>query len=342
MKNGQLLDPTGDFSQWTGKELDETYEDAGLQKKLVEISKDFYNTKVAAGCEISKKIGNTYTASVYMNMAGLICSEGSKLASKSITLFSYGSGALASMFSIIPSETGSGSSSSFTLKRMQEQLNIKNRLANREELSPIDLATALKVREAGLHPELPYTPKFLVENMVPGTYYLDEITKNYERVYKRKPLDDMRSTGLPLMSLDDYASLSPTGSDKLSNKLSKMTFNSNPNPNPGNSTKPPRDPNSSKNGINGLGPQLELQTGLGIRRNETQIWSSGRPNKCVVVTGIAAALPGRNKEVFEKGVNNVRRIIEGESFIGPIPDSVKDSNPNANPSHLLYLSWDEV
>ena len=62
----------------------------------------------------------------------------------------------------------------------------------------------------------------------------------------------------------------------------------------------------------------------GLRRNETQVWASGRPIVRVVVTGVAAALPGRTKDVFAKGVNNIQRIIDGEQCIGPIPDIVKD------------------
>ena len=62
-----------------------------------------------------------------------------------------------------------------------------------------------------------------------------------------------------------------------------------------------------------------------IPRSDTEVWASGRPNVKVVVTGISAALPGRNGDVFTPGVNNIRRIIDGECFISPIPDSVKDA-----------------
>jgi len=65
-----------------------------------------------------------------------------------------------------------------------------------------------------------------------------------------------------------------------------------------------------------------------VGRNKTQIWASGRPMISVVVTGIAAALPGRDRDVFpdvkEGGLTNVQRIIAGEMFISPIPEAVKD------------------
>ena len=50
-----------------------------------------------------------------------------------------------------------------------------------------------------------------------------------------------------------------------------------------------------------------------------------RPSVNVVITGISAALPGRNADVFTPGVNNIRRIIDGECFITQIPDHVKDA-----------------
>jgi 3-hydroxy-3-methylglutaryl CoA synthase len=67
-----------------------------------------YKQKVSTGCEISKNTGNTYTASVYMNLAGLVSAEGASLDKKSVVLFSYGSGAMASMFNILPSASGCG------------------------------------------------------------------------------------------------------------------------------------------------------------------------------------------------------------------------------------------
>ena len=62
-----------------------------------------------------------------------------------------------------------------------------------------------------------------------------------------------------------------------------------------------------------------------IPRSETQVWASGRPNVSVVITGVSAALPGRDGAVFTPGMDNIQRIINGETFIAPIPDAVKDA-----------------
>ena len=61
-----------------------------------------------------------------------------------------------------------------------------------------------------------------------------------------------------------------------------------------------------------------------------QVWASGRPIVRVVVTGVAAALPGRTTDVFAPNVNNIQRIINGEQFIGPIPDVVRDAMLDKN------------
>jgi hypothetical protein len=62
-----------------------------------------------------------------------------------------------------------------------------------------------------------------------------------------------------------------------------------------------------------------------IVRSETRVWASGKPNVRVVITGVSAALPGRDGEVFTPGVDNIQRILSGENFISAVPDRVKDA-----------------
>ena len=299
---GRLADTKGDYAKWLDLPLDETYEDKELEIKLRDIAMPLYQEKVATGCEISKCIGNTYTASVYMNLACLVSSEGGKLDGKTVTLFSYGSGAMASMLSIMPTAHGSASSSAFTLLRMQKALDIRTRLASREKHNPSDLTVALSVREKSSL-SVPYSPVFSIENMYPGTYYLEEINAEYERIYCRKPLDDVRFIGGPLLAdsgaTDEEDDTFKAVSTDLNRRLSFA------------------ESAEESKAIMGASP--------GLKRNQTMVWASGKPNVKVVVTGIAAALPGRTKDVFSKGVSNVQRIIAGETCIGPIPTEVKDS-----------------
>jgi hydroxymethylglutaryl-CoA synthase len=97
-------------------------------------------SKVALGCELSKQIGNTYTASVYMNLACLVSSLGEKLVGQNVVLFSYGSGALATMLDVVPC---SSSDSRFSLAIMQKNLNVAERLKERVEKRPEDMTNAL-------------------------------------------------------------------------------------------------------------------------------------------------------------------------------------------------------
>lgn len=169
---------------WKGVDAASTYEDRALEGALKGVAGPVYKQKVAAGCELSRQIGNTYTASVYMNLAMLVSTFGAELSGKTVTLFSYGSGALASMLSILP--TGDcDCDARFSLAKMQQALSISERLALRTLASPDDLTAALKAREAA-HGVAPFTPAGSVDALLPGTYYLQSISAAYERQYARK------------------------------------------------------------------------------------------------------------------------------------------------------------
>lgn len=130
---------TEELTQWLGATRDSTFEDKDLEATLKTISKEHFAAKVLPACVLSKQIGNTYTASVYMNLANLISSYGPTLLDKTVTLFSYGSGALASMFEIIPRACGGR----FTLEKMQRALSVEQRLASRIYSTPELLSQGL-------------------------------------------------------------------------------------------------------------------------------------------------------------------------------------------------------
>lgn len=169
-------------SKWLSMPVEKTYEDKELETALKAASSAGYKAKVDISCTTSKKVGNTYTASVWLNLATLVSTLGNELLGKNVTLFSYGSGALASMLAIIPRDCGDAK---FNLAGIQQQLSIAARLAGREKLTPNDLTVALQAREAS-HGKVPFVPTFSIDKLSPGTYYLDEITAKNERIYKRK------------------------------------------------------------------------------------------------------------------------------------------------------------
>jgi len=181
-----ILDGKKLLSKWTNVAIGDTYEDKALESTLKTIATPLYNRQVAPSCELSKNIGNTYTASVYMNLANLVSEFGPSLHEKAVTLFSYGSGALASIFSIHPSTSPTEVDARFSLQTMQSVLQISQRLQQRLKRTPQDLTLALMAREKSHAGSSSFKPTYSIDDLVVGAYYLEEITPSYERIYRRK------------------------------------------------------------------------------------------------------------------------------------------------------------
>jgi hydroxymethylglutaryl-CoA synthase len=89
------------LEKWTSVPLDETYSDRDLENALKTVSASSYQKRLTDANFASKNIGNTYTASVFMGLASLIDRAGRRgdlVSGKNVCVFSYGSGALASMY----------------------------------------------------------------------------------------------------------------------------------------------------------------------------------------------------------------------------------------------------
>ena len=327
------LSPNG-VEKWLQSSPESTYEDKDLDLLLRNLSQTMFNTKVAPSCELSKQIGNTYTASVYMNLADLISRQGDLLQGKTIVLFSYGSGALASMFEISVASRPL-CAQQFSLSKMQKALSISTRLASRTCRTPEDLTEALRTRENS-HGFSPYNPTYDIECLFPGTFYLSEITVAFERVYARVPVTAVRRIDGPLkrLSVDNSNSSNPSCTDAtddegvtidtpdeaplstVSSALERATISSPPRPLLSNGS--PLQPSAPFNGYQPL---------KGIQRSQTVVWASGRQTVHVVVTGVSAAVPG---SAHRPGVDSITRIISGESFIAPVPAAVRADMLNKN------------
>lgn len=86
---------------WVEKPLEETYTDRELDNVLKTLSSVAFREKLTDANMASKLIGNTYTASIFFGLASLIDRVGRRgelTPGKTIAMFSYGSGALASMY----------------------------------------------------------------------------------------------------------------------------------------------------------------------------------------------------------------------------------------------------
>lgn len=89
------------LEEWLSKPIEETYYDKALEKVLKTVSAKAYAERFSASNAASILIGNTYTASVFLGLASLIDKAGrtGELSpGKLVGMFSYGSGALATMY----------------------------------------------------------------------------------------------------------------------------------------------------------------------------------------------------------------------------------------------------
>ena len=165
------------------KPIEDTYSDKGLEDTLKSISKASYSHRLTDANAASKIVGNTYTASVFLGLASLIDKAGSRgdlTPGKTAVVFSYGSGALATMYRLhvrtptTSSSAACGGSSEriFTIEEMAQKLNLSARLATREEVHPQELDLALETRARMHRCGAPYSPVYpTVGRMFPGMSY---------------------------------------------------------------------------------------------------------------------------------------------------------------------------
>lgn len=89
------------LQEWLTKPIEETHNDRALDGVLKKVSAASFQQRLYDANRASQLVGNTYTASVFLGLASLIDRAGSRgelTPGKSVVLFSYGSGALATMY----------------------------------------------------------------------------------------------------------------------------------------------------------------------------------------------------------------------------------------------------
>ena len=162
--------------EYLTKPIEETYNDKVLEGKLKSISKASYEQRLTDSNAASKLVGNTYTASVFLGLASLIDRAGERgdlTDGKSMVVFSYGSGALATMYRLhVRTPTGS-EGRVFTINDMVKNLKLSERLESREEVHPSELDLALETRARMHRSGAPYSPVYpTVGRMFPGRFIL--------------------------------------------------------------------------------------------------------------------------------------------------------------------------
>jgi hydroxymethylglutaryl-CoA synthase len=122
-----------------------------------------YEAQVASSLGLNARIGNVYTASLYLALAGLLHGEADTLAGQRIGLLSYGSGCAAEFYSGVVGEKAA---------RRMAQAGIETVMASRERISVAEYERIMN---------LPYEEP---EALAPaaGTFRLAEI-RDHKRIY---------------------------------------------------------------------------------------------------------------------------------------------------------------
>jgi len=279
-------DEDNPLSEWLDKPIEDTYSDKALEGVLKKLSASSFQKRLTDPNAASRDIGNTYTASVFFGLASLIDKAGGRgdlTPGKTAVVFSYGSGALATMYRLhVRSPT---TQTRFTIPKMVSALSLSDRLASREEVHPSELDHALETRARMHRAGAPYSPVYpTVGRLFPGTYYLNGIDAKWTRTYSRVPLDakmDKKGTSLAppiVLRLEkrDEVSCPVTG------KLKVLTDSED------------------------LGTDLHIEA---------------RRRIACVITGVSAGLPGLDGAVFRP--DNLDRLVRGENCITPISGQTK-------------------
>jgi hydroxymethylglutaryl-CoA synthase len=89
------------LAEWLAKPIEETYTDRNLETALKNLSALSFKKRLVDANVASREVGNTYTASVFLGLSSLVDRVGRRgelIPGKKIVVFSYGSGALATMY----------------------------------------------------------------------------------------------------------------------------------------------------------------------------------------------------------------------------------------------------
>ncbi|KAJ1636891.1 hydroxymethylglutaryl-CoA synthase [Pavlovales sp. CCMP2436] len=193
VRNPTTCDPalSSALAQWHPDSVSPstTYADRGLDTALKKASAEVYNAMCAPSAQLSKEIGNSYTGALWMNLVSLVSNVRADLVGKNVFMFSYGSGSLATAFSIMARVPSAAQKPQFSCQAIAETIDLHARLSARTEMSPAEFTAALLLRETS-HGAAPYAPTEAAETVTPGAFYIDEINSAHHRIYVQRPLAD--------------------------------------------------------------------------------------------------------------------------------------------------------
>ncbi len=251
-----------------------------------------YTSKAEICSEILQNIGNCNGVTSLLGLAYMISTMRTSICGKNILLFFNSNDT--SIF--IEANVSQDENSVTEIGIMSKTLSIRERLAARMSIQPAEFFVNMESLGNSASNKGMKSPRWPQSYITDGSYYIDvngELTRRENHSLTNSlPIDTSvcRSNSTDSYNIGNIGSgnNTPTTNNFYSNSLSSSSSN-----------------------------------GGGLRRNKTYVWASGRPGINVVVTGVAAALPGRDKDVFKDGRKNIYRIIQGEQLIDAIPDQVK-------------------
>ncbi|XP_072215017.1 hydroxymethylglutaryl-CoA synthase, cytoplasmic isoform X1 [Excalfactoria chinensis] len=166
--------------------LEDTYFDRDVEKAFMKASAELFNQKTKASLLVSNQNGNMYTPSVYGCLASLLAQYPPEhLAGQRISVFSYGSGFAATLYSIRVTQDATPGSA---LDKITASLSdLKARLDSRKCIAPDVFAENMKIRQE-THHLANYIPQCSVEDLFEGTWYLVRVDEKHRRTYARRPV----------------------------------------------------------------------------------------------------------------------------------------------------------
>lgn len=149
-----------------------------LEKTFIAVAASDYKKRVMPGMSLAKRCGNMYTGSLYGGLASVISNvEPSELAGKRIAMFAYGSGCASSFYAIrVKGDTS----------EIREKIDLAHRIKSMKVVPCQEYVDALKLREKN-HNAAEYAPAGSLDNLWPGSYYLEGIDSKYRRKYAIVP-----------------------------------------------------------------------------------------------------------------------------------------------------------
>ncbi|KAI3378833.1 hypothetical protein SNEBB_007899 [Seison nebaliae] len=178
--NGNIKNIHPDLMSYKETSLKHTYFDKTLEKIVMNNSKDLFERKTLPTLKLSKTIGNMYTPSVYSGLVSYLLSK-KFVGNERAFLFSYGSGFIATMYSIKIDENRLDS-----LEEIVKNLShVTDDLDHRIKTTTETFEHILSHREKN-HDLIPYKPVAPIDILRHNTWYLTDIDEKSRRKYERK------------------------------------------------------------------------------------------------------------------------------------------------------------